>query len=277
MFSPLSVFAFRQFSTPPAPKEEPVDWEKVDLASYRNLHSDKSTSKLYVKLQNRWKIPVEKKKRKRAEKLQRESEFERPAPQPEQLVIHNPAKPVTYPPDPYGVFAMVQFNGKQYKVTKDETMMIERPNFEKQFIVEDGKETQGKLIYQLTTSTDGEEIEEISDDEGVHDEIDSSSDTYLDIPKSLKVGDQIVIDQVMLLGTKDYTCIGQPFVNSARVYATVEEMSKTQKVIIFKKRRRKGYQKNQGHRQNIFVLRIENIVHVMDQQQIENYKPLKLD
>ena len=81
----------------------------------------------------------------------------------------------------------------------------------------------------------------------------------------------------MLIGTQDYTSIGQPFVTSARVYATVEEKSRTEKVIVFKKKRRKGYQKNKGHRQNIFVLRIESIVHILDQQQIDGYKALNMD
>ena len=81
----------------------------------------------------------------------------------------------------------------------------------------------------------------------------------------------------MMIGTKDYTSIGRPFVSTAKVYATIEEKSRTQKVIIFKKRRRKGYQRNKGHRQNIFQIRIENIVHTIGQQQIDNYRPLKLD
>ena len=42
-----------------------------------------------------------------------------------------------------------------------------------------------------------------------------------------------------MVGTKDYTCIGRPNVKAAKVLATVEETSQTEKVLIFKKRRRK--------------------------------------
>ena len=58
-----------------------------------------------------------------------------------------------------------------------------------------------------------------------------------------------------MVGTTEYTAIGRPSIGNARVYATIEEHSQTEKVIIFKKRRRKGYQKNAGHRQLINVMR----------------------
>ena len=64
----------------------------------------------------------------------------------------------------------------------------------------------------------------------------------------MEVGQQICIEDVLLVGTKDYTAIGRPVVSKAKVYATLEEESRTEKVIIFKNRRRKGYQKNAGHR-----------------------------
>ena len=56
-----------------------------------------------------------------------------------------------------------------------------------------------------------------------------------------EVGQPIAIEDVLLVGTKDFTSIGRPTVANARVMATVEEHSKSQKVIIFKKKRRKGY------------------------------------
>ena len=54
-----------------------------------------------------------------------------------------------------------------------------------------------------------------------------------------EVGTQIELEDVLLVGTKDYTSIGRPNVKNARVFATVEETSQTEKVLIFKKRRRK--------------------------------------
>ena len=53
--------------------------------------------------------------------------------------------------------------------------------------------------------------------------------------KDVKIGDQICIDDVLLIGTADYTAVGRPTVTKAKVYATVEEKSATEKVMIFKK------------------------------------------
>ena len=63
-----------------------------------------------------------------------------------------------------------------------------------------------------------------------------------------EVGQQISITDVLMVGTMDYTALGRPNVENARVLATVEEEAQCEKTIIFKKRRRKGYQKSQGHR-----------------------------
>jgi large subunit ribosomal protein L21 len=57
-------------------------------------------------------------------------------------------------------------------------------------------------------------------------------------------------------------------VKQARVFATVEETSQTEKVLIFKKRRRKDSQRNQGHRQWVTVLRVDKIVHELEESQI---------
>lgn len=78
-----------------------------------------------------------------------------------------------------------------------------------------------------------------------------------------------------MIGTKDYTSVGRPFVETAKVFATVEEESRTEKVIIFKKQRREGYQRNKGHRQNIMCIRIDNIVHELGEEQASNYEVLK--
>ena len=53
-------------------------------------------------------------------------------------------------------------------------------------------------------------------------------------------GTQLVFDEVLLLGTESYTCVGRPFVNQVRVYGTIEENSLSKKSLVFKKRRRKN-------------------------------------
>jgi large subunit ribosomal protein L21 len=65
------------------------------------------------------------------------------------------------------------------------------------------------------------------------------------------VGSEITIDQVLMVGT--------PLVSGAAVTATVVSHGRRDKIRIFKMRRRKHYQKRQGHRQNYTELRIEAI------------------
>ncbi len=74
------------------------------------------------------------------------------------------------------------------------------------------------------------------------------------------VGAQIVLDQVLLVGDGTSVRLGQPIVTGATVSATVLAHGRGDKLKIFKMRRRKHYQKHQGHRQNYTELKIDAIV-----------------
>jgi large subunit ribosomal protein L21 len=74
------------------------------------------------------------------------------------------------------------------------------------------------------------------------------------------VGAEVVLDQVLLIGEGENVRLGQPVVAGAAVKATVVAHGRGDKVRIFKMRRRKHYQKRQGHRQGFTELRIESIV-----------------
>ena len=74
------------------------------------------------------------------------------------------------------------------------------------------------------------------------------------------VGAEIVIDQVLMIGEGEAVRVGQPIVAGATVKATVVSHGRGKKVLIFKMRRRKHYQKHQGHRQNYTELKIDSIV-----------------
>ena len=78
----------------------------------------------------------------------------------------------------------------------------------------------------------------------------------IDVP----VQTSILLDKVLMVGSTDYTVIGQPMIPSAKVLATVEEQEQTQKVIIYKKQRRKTYARKTGHRQPYTLLRIQDIL-----------------
>ncbi|MBL7811133.1 MAG: 50S ribosomal protein L21 [Bacteroidetes bacterium] len=72
-------------------------------------------------------------------------------------------------------------------------------------------------------------------------------------------GAKIEFDQVMLIGGNGNVKVGTPTVSGARVTATVESHGKGDKVIVFKKKRRKGYTKRNGHRDYLTRLKIESI------------------
>jgi len=73
------------------------------------------------------------------------------------------------------------------------------------------------------------------------------------------IGQEITLDQVLAVGQGDQIQFGQPLVPGASVKATVLSQGRHDKVKIFKMRRRKHYQKHQGHRQNYTEIRIDAI------------------
>jgi len=74
------------------------------------------------------------------------------------------------------------------------------------------------------------------------------------------VGAEVILDQVLMVGEGESVRLGQPVVAGASVKATVVSHGRGEKVKIFKMRRRKHYQKHQGHRQNYTELRIDSIL-----------------
>jgi large subunit ribosomal protein L21 len=75
-----------------------------------------------------------------------------------------------------------------------------------------------------------------------------------------EAGDIVALDQVLLLGDGANATIGSPLVGGACVAAEVLEQGKADKVLIFKKKRRHNYRRKKGHRQEITVLRVTDIL-----------------
>ncbi len=75
-----------------------------------------------------------------------------------------------------------------------------------------------------------------------------------------EAGDVIAIDEVLLLGDGASTTVGSPLVGGACVAAEVLEQGKSDKVIVFKKKRRHNYRRKKGHRQDVTVLRVTDIL-----------------
>lgn len=74
-----------------------------------------------------------------------------------------------------------------------------------------------------------------------------------------KAGDKVTFDEVLLVDNGGKVSVGAPAVSGASVSAKVVEHLKGDKVIIFKKKRRKGYQTRNGHRQLLTKIAIDGI------------------
>lgn len=75
-----------------------------------------------------------------------------------------------------------------------------------------------------------------------------------------EAGATIELDHVLMIGEGDAAAVGAPLVEGAKVVATVLEQTRADKILVFKKKRRKKYRRTQGHRQDITVLRVTDLV-----------------
>ncbi len=73
-----------------------------------------------------------------------------------------------------------------------------------------------------------------------------------------EIGNEVTFDRVVMLGG-DSAKFGAPYIDGAKVTAKVTEHGRGEKVIVFKKHRRKSYRKTQGHRQDYTALTITGI------------------
>jgi large subunit ribosomal protein L21 len=74
-----------------------------------------------------------------------------------------------------------------------------------------------------------------------------------------EVGDKVRLDRVMLVSRDGQVSLGNPFIDGATVTATVTAQDRGPKIIVFKKKKRKGYRRTKGHRQSFTAVRIESI------------------
>ncbi len=73
------------------------------------------------------------------------------------------------------------------------------------------------------------------------------------------VGDQVVMEKVLFLDDGNAKLVGKPFIENASVDANIVKHGRDKKIIVFKFKRRKGYQKKQGHRQEFTILKIDKV------------------
>jgi large subunit ribosomal protein L21 len=84
---------------------------------------------------------------------------------------------------------------------------------------------------------------------------------FVEKMRNYDVNDEVDLRAVLMLGDASRTIVGRPTVRGARVRAIVEEHFRDAKKLVFKKRRRKGFQRTFGHRSELTGLRIVEIDH----------------
>ncbi len=84
--------------------------------------------------------------------------------------------------------------------------------------------------------------------------------TLLKVDKIDKeAGAKVEFDSVLLVKDGEKTAVGTPYVKGAKVSAVVEDQVKGDKMLIYKFKKRKGYRRKQGHRQQYSVIKIDKI------------------
>jgi len=73
------------------------------------------------------------------------------------------------------------------------------------------------------------------------------------------IGDSIVFDQVLLTSDGHDVKIGSPYLENARVVARLKRHGKDRKIVVFKYKKRKGYRRTRGHRQDYTLVKIDRI------------------
>jgi large subunit ribosomal protein L21 len=73
-------------------------------------------------------------------------------------------------------------------------------------------------------------------------------------------GDTVALDKVLAVGGEAGVTLGEPLVEGAMVAAEVLEQTRADKIIVFKKKRRKNHRRRNGHRQHETVLRVTEIL-----------------
>ena len=75
-----------------------------------------------------------------------------------------------------------------------------------------------------------------------------------------EVNDEVRLDKVLMLSGDSGVTIGTPVVSGAAVRATITQQAKGQKIVVFKFKSKKRYRKTRGHRSQLTILKIEEIL-----------------
>ncbi len=74
-----------------------------------------------------------------------------------------------------------------------------------------------------------------------------------------QVGDTVAFDKVLLTSDGEALNIGKPYLENTKVVGRITRHDKNKKIVVFKYKKRKGYRRKQGHRQQYSLVKIEDI------------------
>lgn len=87
-----------------------------------------------------------------------------------------------------------------------------------------------------------------------------AKDQYLKVEKlDAEKGQKIDLDQVLMVSSEGKTSIGAPTVSGAKVTVEILDHVRTDKILVFKKKRRANYRRTKGHRQDLTMIKITDI------------------
>ena len=90
-----------------------------------------------------------------------------------------------------------------------------------------------------------------------------------------EVGDHVDLTDVLFIGGEEESLIGAPMVSGAKVTGEIISQTRDKKILVFKFKRRKGYRKKQGHRQDITKLKIDRIFSGRDGDDVAAEPPME--
>ena len=99
----------------------------------------------------------------------------------------------------------------------------------------------------------------------------SKDDTILVEHIAAEEGTEVILNDIVMLGDGNKVTIGNPKVDGAAVSATVVRQTRGPKIIIFRRKRRKNHRRTQGHRQDLTLLKINDIAE--DAKKLAPVKP----
>ena len=91
------------------------------------------------------------------------------------------------------------------------------------------------------------------------------------------VDETVSFDNVLLIADGKKTKIGKPFLEGAKVTGKVQEISKLDKIIVFKFKRKTGYKRKQGHRQEQTTIKIDSIVDKLQAKEKKSSKSVSVE